>query len=92
MKGKFDIELNNADNVHVGYVKTTKPMTVKQVEAEMVKMGKELIRNKKVTNVDYDAYCENNGYPIYTWATIRKSGRKFIVLTNSMVEHSKQSK
>lgn len=89
-KYSFDIEINNSDKISGGYLMTTKPMTSKQVEVKMVAMGKELLRNNKhITRVSYDAWEVDSEDPYYTWVTISKSGRKFYVLTNSIVEKSK---
>lgn len=89
----FDIEINDSDKIPGSYLMTTKPMTSKQVENKMVAMGKELIRNNKhIDRVSYDAWEADSENPHYTWATISKSGRKFFVLTNSIVEKSKKEK
>lgn len=86
----FDIEIADSNKTCGGYLMTTYPMTPKQVEAKMVQMGKELIRNNKhIDRVYYDAWEVNSENPFYTWATISKSGRKFFVLTDSIIEKSK---
>ncbi|MCH5167849.1 MAG: hypothetical protein J1F35_08220 [Erysipelotrichales bacterium] len=89
-KYSFDIEINNSEETRGSYLMTTKPMTFKQVEDKMVKMGKDLLRNNKhLTRISYDAWEADSENPQYTWAIVSKTGRKFFVLTNSIVEKSK---
>lgn len=87
----FDIEIADSDNISGSYLMTTYPMTPKQVENKMIAMGKALIRNNKhINRVSYDAWEADSEKPFYAWATISKSGRKFFILTNSIIEKEKK--
>ena len=86
-KCKFDIEIENSDKICGGYLMTTKPMTIRQVEDYMVRLGKDLLRNNKNLNsVSYWATEETEG-EVYksTWVTVNKYGRRFSVLINSLI-------
>ena len=90
-KIKFDIEIENSSKICGGYLTTTKPMTIKQVENFMVNLGKELIRNSKgLKSVTYWAMSEDE--EICTWASIYKFGRKFDIMTNSKIEFEREQK
>lgn len=90
-KFKFDIEIENSSKICGGYLTATQPMTIKQVEYYMIKLGKELIRNTKgLKSVTYWAFTEDE--EICTWASIYKFGRKFDVMTNSKIEFEREQK
>ena len=93
-KFKFDIEIENSSKISGGYITTTKPMTIKQVEEFMIKLGKELIRNSKgLRSVSYWAWEENETQePAHTWVSIYKFGRKFDIMTNSKVKFEREQK
>ena len=88
-KYKFDIEIENSAKIFGGYLTTTKPMTIKQVENYMEKLGKELIRNTKSLNsVTYWAFTEDES--LCTWVSIYKFGRKFDIMKNSKIDFERQ--
>lgn len=90
-KFKFDIEIENSSKILGGFITTTKPMTIKQVENYMINLGKELIRNTKGLNsVTYWAITEDE--TACTWVSIYKFGRKFDIMTNSKIEFERQQK
>lgn len=95
-KFKFDIEIENSSKICGGYLTTTQPMTIKQVENYMVKLGKELIRNTKgLKSVSYWAFEEDKDTTeemALTWVSVYKFGRKFEIMTNSMIEFENKQK
>ena len=94
-KFKFDIEIENSQKISGGYITTTKPMTIKQVENYMTKLGKELIKNTKGLNsVTYWAWEANEEEinPICTWVSVYKFGRKFDIISNSKIEFEREQK
>lgn len=92
MKKRFDIEISDSKEVCGGYVCTTAPMTKRQVQKEMERMGRELISNSngRITRVSYSAWDEESadaspeeiesGKFINTYVTLIKDGRKVRVL------------
>lgn len=93
-KFRFDIEIENSSKISGGYLTTTKPMTIKQVENFMIKLGKELIRNLKgLTSVSYWAWEDTEDVnPAHTWVSIYKFGRKFDIMTNSKIQSERNNK
>lgn len=93
-KFRFDIEIENSAKICGGYLTTTKPMTIKQVEAYMIKLGKELIKNTKgLTSVSYWAWEDTEDInPAHTWISVYKFGRKFDIMTNSKIEFERKQK
>ena len=90
-KFKFDIDIENSSKICGGYLTTTQPMTIKQVENFMERLGKELIRNSKNLNsVTYWAFTEDE--ELCTWVSIYKFGRKFDVMKNSKIEFEREQK
>lgn len=90
-KFKFDIEIENSSKICGGYLTTTQPMTIKQVENFMERLGKELIRNSKgLRSVTYWAFTEDESN--CTWVSIYKFGRKFDVMKNSKIEFEREQK
>lgn len=83
---RWDISINDNDQISGGYLETTKPMTKTEVKQYCANIGKELLRNNvSIKHVSYSCWEEDDESTKnvsdlqYVYVSVSRIGKKLVV-------------